>query len=231
MPRKAKTARDEITDEQAKATGGKRSKKAAPIGETLEEMKADGVLKPAAKAYTQLEPATLESIEAAKAESRHPDPESLPEKPAGPPEERNGKPHDDEQTRWRDLVDRPKFAPVPEGFFGVSSIRTQDAGIRVNKNTLMEGGQKVSVAALQFAETHLPNRAEKDLLEQIHEPDDGLADKRRFHYRPERRQWERKGSPDEPLGENVIDAQRIAESLATARRESRERMEEVMGRA
>lgn len=103
------------------------------------------------------------------------------------------------------LSSRPHFLPVPANFKDV--FGNPIAGIRVNKSFDRR------FAAIQFAENRLPTRAEKDVLEAVGKPQDGTN----FVYHTQRRQWERETPPGMELGENVIDAVRIAKELARGR--------------
>ena len=100
---------------------------------------------------------------------------------------------------------RPKFAPVPEGFLNVDRFET--AGVRVNRS------HDKRVVALQFAEDQVPSRPEKDAMESID-----------IMYKPEHRQWEREDR--ENPGTNIIDAKRLGQEIAR----ERQRFLEVMGR-
>ncbi len=102
------------------------------------------------------------------------------------------------------LAERPAFRQVQEEYFRVSSHERE--GIRVFKNTIMKGGQKIGVAGIQFAENRQPTREEKD----------SLLD-RGFRYKIEDNLWKREGRPGEPLGDNTIDAIRVAADLARER--------------
>jgi hypothetical protein len=96
------------------------------------------------------------------------------------------------------LANRPDMRPVPQGFISVFSAPS--AGIRVSKSL------DKRTAAIQFAEDRLPERGEKDRME--------IAG---IKYDEHRRQWERKVPPGMELGENTIDAVRVAKALASER--------------
>ena len=102
------------------------------------------------------------------------------------------------------LAERPAFRQVPEEYFRVASHERE--GIRVFKNTVIKDGHKIGLAAIQFAENRQPTRDEKDLL-----LDEG------FRYKVEENLWKREGRPGEPLGDNTIDATRVAADLARER--------------
>ncbi len=102
------------------------------------------------------------------------------------------------------LAERPAFRQAPEQYFRVASHERE--GIRVFKDTVMKGGYKIGIAGIQFAENRQPTREEKNLL-----IDEG------FCYKIEENLWKREGKPDEPLGDNVIDATRVASDMARQR--------------
>jgi len=104
----------------------------------------------------------------------------------------------------RILAERPAFRQAPEEYSRVASHERE--GIRVFKNTIIRGGQKIGVAGIQFAENRQPTREEKDFL-----LDEG------FRYKIEENLWKREGRPGEPLGDNTIDAVRKAAELARDR--------------
>ena len=102
------------------------------------------------------------------------------------------------------LAERPAYRPAPEEYFRVASHERE--GIRVFKDTVVKGGHKIGISGIQFAENRQPTSAEKDYLEE-----------RGFRYKIEENLWKREGVPGEPLGDNVIDATRVASDLARER--------------
>ena len=102
------------------------------------------------------------------------------------------------------LAERPAFRQVPEEYFRVASHERE--GIRVFKNTVMQGGQKVGVSGIQFADNRPPTEDEK-----------GYLRNEDFYYKVEENLWKREGKPGEPLGDNTIDATRVAAELARER--------------
>lgn len=166
-----------------------------PISDTLEKLAEKHGLKAAAELPRQLPPPELPAQDTDVASSAQP-----PESAAEPgPHVANV------------LSRRPQFRPVPEGFHNVS--RHEAAGIRVNKD--LDRG----IVALQFAEDRLPTREEKNILENVGSPDDGS----KFTFNPGSRQWTRPTPEGATVGENLIDAVRLAKELADRRAEGRAR--------
>jgi hypothetical protein len=109
------------------------------------------------------------------------------------------------------LARRPSFLPVPPGFRNVS--RHESAGIRVNRGVERHNA---GAAAIQFSEDRPLSRAtEYDLMTTIQDAG--------FSFKPASRQWERPMREGMELGDNVIDATRIAKEIADARNAGRGR--------
>ncbi len=102
---------------------------------------------------------------------------------------------------------KPTFAPVPDEFRTMAGWRPQ--GIKVNWS------MDKRTVALQFAEDRTPTRAEKDILEALHEPNSETRDRIKFSYNTGTRQWERYDAARP--GANLIDAKTLAEELAKDR--------------
>ncbi len=214
-------------------------KKKSPLSETASDEEAVALLNEALKPRKKRagEPAALsevlESSPAIKAildargakslavESEdHHDTPLPPENPNGPIHERNGKPNEAEPpfepttpsfaAKVRESA--PIYRPVPEDFF--PAWRDAQAGIRVHKRTNRNGS---STVAIQFSDNHQPTRAEKDILEAIHEPDPAINERIKFTYKTADSMWERDSIPGDPPGANTIDGVRLAQELAAAR--------------
>lgn len=101
--------------------------------------------------------------------------------------------------------------PTPDGFREGAVFNL--AGIRVNMS--LDGNSVAKTVAIQFADDRPPSRAEKDILEAIHESKDEIRDRIKFTYDTDRKQWQRvsNGQP----GANLLDAKRLAADLAEAR--------------
>ena len=94
---------------------------------------------------------------------------------------------------------------MPRNYFRVASHERE--GIRVFKNTVMKGGQKIGVAGDSVCGQPAAHR----------EPKRNFLLDRGFRYKIEENLWKRESRPGEPLGDNTIDATRVAEDLARER--------------
>jgi hypothetical protein len=103
------------------------------------------------------------------------------------------------------LARRPNFAPVPNGYRNV--LVHVATGIKVNRGVEKPN---LGTAAIQFAEDRPLSRAtEYDLMEMIQNAG--------FQYKAANRQWERPLQEGMELGDNAIDAVRLAKEIADAR--------------